>query len=95
MLIKDGNLVHSVDSASAGPNDNHQLGRNDNYQNPVTIAENDGDLYYSRFIQGAEGTVSAQKGAVAETDGGHGAKKEASYSSVSETLRRILSDPVT
>ncbi|TYH20700.1 hypothetical protein ES288_A05G451200v1 [Gossypium darwinii] len=74
-----------------------------NYQNAVTIADPDGDIYYTQFLQGGEGSAAsgggnAQKDILVENCGGYGfsGRKDVPFFSESgESLRAILSDPVT
>ncbi|XVE86067.1 hypothetical protein DITRI_Ditri18aG0006700 [Diplodiscus trichospermus] len=75
-----------------------------NYQNAVTIADPDGDIYYTQYLQGGEGSGGSgggngQKDIVVENGGGgcgFSGRKDVSFSSESgDCLRVILSDPVT
>ncbi|KAL6127985.1 hypothetical protein ACLB2K_071346 [Fragaria x ananassa] len=80
------------------PSNNHQLpGRLGSYQNAVRVAESsDGDMYYSQYLQGPEGSAAAQKDTVVENGCGFSGRKDALCSSESgDSLRAILSDPVT
>ncbi|XP_050385088.1 U-box domain-containing protein 62-like isoform X2 [Argentina anserina] len=80
------------------PGNNHQLpGRLGSYQNAVTVAESsDGDMYYSQYLQGSEGSAATQKDSVVENGCGFSGRKDALCSSESgDSLRAILSDPVT
>lgn len=48
-----------------------------NYQNAVTIADPDGDIYYAQFLQGGEGSAAsgggnAQKDILVGNGGGYG-----------------------
>ncbi|KAK9913862.1 hypothetical protein M0R45_037667 [Rubus argutus] len=83
----------------ASPSNNHdQLpGRLESYQNAVPVAESsDGDMYYSQYLQGSEGSAAAQKDLVVENGCGFSGRKDALCSSESgDSLRAILSDPVT
>lgn len=91
-------LMHSGDhnNARATANDNHQQGRSNQYHNAVTIADADGDLYYSQYLHGLEGLGNRQKGVGVENGCGGSGRKEGSYSTESgESLRMILSDPLT
>ncbi|GLT38450.1 hypothetical protein SLA2020_127000 [Shorea laevis] len=76
-----------------------QAGGESMYRNAVTIAEPDGDIYYSHYLQGVEGSSGGgEKDAIAENGGGAGfsGRKDVSFSCESgESLRTILSDPVT
>ncbi|GKU98264.1 hypothetical protein SLEP1_g11288 [Rubroshorea leprosula] len=95
-----------------------QVGRESNYQDTVTIAEPDGDIYYSHYLHAVDGSAAAaagggggggggagggggggeQKDAVVDNGGGCGfsGRKEVSFSCESgESLRAILSDPVS
>lgn len=56
----------------------------------VTVAEADGDVYYSPYLQGAEGSYGSGQKEGATMDGiGFG------ISGSGESLRAILSDPIT
>ncbi|KAL7253557.1 hypothetical protein ACSBR1_007983 [Camellia fascicularis] len=95
VLIKDCNVLHSGNdnsNARAILIDNHRQGRFNQYQNEVTIADPDRDLYHSYYLQGPEGLSNGQKGIVV----GFSGRKEGSYSSESgESLWVVLSDPLT
>lgn len=99
-------------NAKASPGENHhhhhhhyqkhhhhhdQQGRlGSNYQNAVTVAETNGDGYYSQYFQGPEGSAAGQKDLDAENCCGFSGRKDVSHSTESgESLRMILSDPVT
>lgn len=81
----------------------HGLRESNNYQNAVTIADPDGDIYYTQYLQGegaggSGGGGNGQKDIVVENGGGCGfsGRKDVSFSSESgDSLRAILSDPVT
>ncbi|KAI8564374.1 hypothetical protein RHMOL_Rhmol03G0176500 [Rhododendron molle] len=92
-------LMHSGNdnsNARATVNGNHQQGRSNQYHNAVTIADANGDLYYSQYLHGLEGPGSGQKGVGVENGCGGSGRKEGSYSTESgESLRMILSDPLT
>ncbi|KAK8574596.1 hypothetical protein V6N12_062286 [Hibiscus sabdariffa] len=76
-----------------------------NYQNAVTIADPDGDIYYTQYLQGGEGSAASGGGGNGHKDilvenGGGGCgfsgRKDVSFmSEAGESLRAILSDPVT
>ncbi|XP_015877575.2 U-box domain-containing protein 62 [Ziziphus jujuba] len=100
VLVKDGSIGQQTLSgnakASPSENNHHQQGRLGNYQNAVTVAEHDGDVYYSQFLQGSDGSVVGQKDLAVENGCGFSGRKDVSYSNESgESLRMILSDPVT
>ncbi|GMN41146.1 hypothetical protein TIFTF001_010369 [Ficus carica] len=98
-------------NAKASPAENHhhhhhhqkhhhhhdQQGRlGSNYQNAVTVAETNGDGYYSQYFQGPEGSAAGQKDLDVENCCGFSGRKDVSYLNESgESLRMILSDPVT
>nr|GMC59225.1 U-box domain-containing protein 62-like [Ipomoea batatas] len=66
-------------------------------RNAVTVADANGAIYYSQYLQGT-GVSSGQKDIVVIDNNGCGfsGRKEGSYSSESgEPLRAILSDPIT
>lgn len=81
-----------------------EVRESNNYQNAVTIADPDGDVYYTQYLQGGEGSGGSGGGngqkdiAVENGAGGCGfsGRKDVSFSSESgDSLRVILSDPVT
>ncbi|GFY84466.1 RING/U-box superfamily protein [Actinidia rufa] len=98
-MSKQGNFLqpgNDNSSVRVNSNDDHQRGPVNQYQNAVTIADPDGDLYYSQYLQGPEGSGCGQKGVVVENGCGFSGRKDSSYSSESgESLRVILSDPLT
>lgn len=65
--------------------------------NAVTIAEADGEMYYSQYLQGTGGSGAGGKDMGVENGCGFSGRKEISaFSSESgDSLRAILSDPVT
>lgn len=65
-------------------------------RNAVIIASVDGDMYYNQYLQGPEGSNAAHKEMGFENGCGFSGRKEAHYSNESgESLRTILSDPIT
>lgn len=65
-------------------------------RNAVTIASVDGDMYYNQYSQGPEGSNAGQKEMGFENGCGFSGRKEAHFSNESgESLRTILSDPIT
>ncbi|CAL5343758.1 unnamed protein product [Camellia sinensis] len=99
ILMKEGNVLQSGNDNSntrVNQNDNHGQRRVNQYQNMVTVADPDGDLYYSQYLQGGEGSGSGQKDVEVENGCVFSGRKEGLYSSESgESLRMILSDPLT
>ncbi|KAL3521315.1 hypothetical protein ACH5RR_019464 [Cinchona calisaya] len=73
--------------------------RNSEMRNAVTIADADGEMYYSQYLQGTVevGPNAGQKDAMVVSNGcGFSGRKEGLYLSDSgESLREILSDPLT
>ncbi|KDP21647.1 hypothetical protein JCGZ_03318 [Jatropha curcas] len=65
--------------------------------NAVTIAEPDGEMYYSQYLQATEGAGSGGKDVGVENGCGFSGRKESSSFSIEsgESLRAILSDAVT
>nr|GME12701.1 U-box domain-containing protein 62-like [Ipomoea batatas] len=81
------------------PKEIPNFGRNsgEEARNAVTVADTNGAIYYSQYLQGT-GVSSGQKDIVVIDNNGCGfsGRKEGSYSSESgEPLRAILSDPIT
>ncbi|XP_022146865.1 U-box domain-containing protein 62 isoform X2 [Momordica charantia] len=96
LLVKDGMVGPSASNAGATQSENHPQARLGNYPNAVTIAEPDGDAYYSQYLQGTEGSASGQKDLGMENGCGFNGRRDASISSEpGESLRTILADPVT
>ncbi|PNY02246.1 U-box protein [Trifolium pratense] len=97
ILGKDGEIVQLVHNNVSGATGEDQLReRLGKTQNSVTVAETDCEEYYSHYLQGGEGSPSVQKVMVDDNGCGFSGRKDAGYSSESgESLRSILSDPVT
>ncbi|GAB4832061.1 hypothetical protein Ancab_006081 [Ancistrocladus abbreviatus] len=97
MMMKDGRMVQTgADMNRASTSGSDQQRRVGHFQNSVTIAEPDGDMYYSQFIQGSEGSGQGQKDISGDNGCGFSGRKDGSLSSdPGESLRAILSDPVT
>lgn len=67
-------------------------------RNAVTIADADGEMYYSQYLQGTTevGSNSGQKEMAIDNGCGFSGRKDNAYSNESgESLRAILSDPLT
>lgn len=83
-----GQLVHT--------DEDHPRKRLGKCQSSVNVAETDCEEYYSHYLQGAEGSASMQKVMLDDNGCGFSGRKDVVYSSESgESLRAILSDPVT
>ncbi|XP_059627891.1 U-box domain-containing protein 62-like [Cornus florida] len=100
VMMKDDHIVQCENNTNnntrASPSVNDQQGRVSQYQNAVKIADPDGNLFYSQYLQGPEGSASGQKGTMVENGCGFSGRKDGSYSCESgESLRVILSDPLT
>ncbi|GFZ15109.1 RING/U-box superfamily protein [Actinidia rufa] len=72
-MSKQGNFLqpgndNSVVRANSN-DDNNQRGPVSQYQNAVTIADPDGDLYYSQYLQGPEGSGCGEKSVVVVENG--------------------------
>ncbi|KAK9124742.1 hypothetical protein Sjap_014344 [Stephania japonica] len=98
VLTKEGNAVHSVCSIRGGSGEQHQHqhqhqhGRVNHYDNAVTIAEP--DMYY--LLQGPDGSNLGHKDIGGESGSGYSGRKDVSLIMDSgESLRAILSDPIT
>lgn len=82
--MKEGNVGQSGNEGSV------------DVRNAVTIASVDGDMYYNQYLQGPEGSNAGQKEMGFENGCEFSGRKEGHYSSESgESLRTILSDPIT
>ncbi|CAI8598710.1 unnamed protein product [Vicia faba] len=96
VLGKDGEIVQMVHNHSSGTVGEDHCERLGKTQNSATVAETDCEEYYSHYLQGAEGSASVQKVMLDDNGCGFSGRKDAVYSSESgESLRAILSDPVT
>ncbi|RDX94196.1 U-box domain-containing protein 62, partial [Mucuna pruriens] len=96
LLGKDGGDIGQLvlSNVSGADEDQRQEGLGKS-PNSVTVAETDCEEYYSHYLQGAEG-ASVQK-VMGDANGcGFSGRKDVMHSSESaESLRAILSDPVT
>ncbi|OVA17286.1 hypothetical protein BVC80_1837g84 [Macleaya cordata] len=93
LLVKDGNVVYSANNIRGGST-SEQQGRVSHYENAITIAEP--ETYYSHFLEGAEGQTTVHKETARENGCGFSSRKDESFSMESgESLKTILSDPVT
>ncbi|XP_061368060.1 U-box domain-containing protein 62 [Gastrolobium bilobum] len=96
LLGKDGDIGQLVHNNASGTDEDHHRERLGKSQNSVTVAETDCEDYYSHYLQGTEGSASGQKVMVDDNGCGFSGRKDVMYSSESgESLRAILSDPVT
>ncbi|XP_023541871.1 U-box domain-containing protein 62 [Cucurbita pepo subsp. pepo] len=84
LLVKDGLVGSSGCNTGATRND----------PNAVTIAEPE-NAYYSQYLQGTEGSTSGQKDLAIENGCGFGRRDVSFSSEPEESLRAILTDPVT
>ncbi|XP_039038261.1 U-box domain-containing protein 62-like isoform X2 [Hibiscus syriacus] len=79
------------------------VGDGNTYQNAVTIADPSGDIYYTQYLQGGEGSAASggngQKDILVGNGGGgcgFSGRKDVPFMNESgESLRTIFSDPVT
>ncbi|XP_030540441.1 U-box domain-containing protein 62 [Rhodamnia argentea] len=97
VVVTDGNCGRAASDTRGSCGEIHQQRvRTGNFENAVTIAEPDGELYYSQYLQG-EGSGRGQKDVVAVDSGcGFSGRKDGLLSSDSgESLRDIFSDPLT
>ncbi|KAJ9539803.1 hypothetical protein OSB04_026309 [Centaurea solstitialis] len=75
---------------------NHQQTQLCQYQNAITVADPNGELYYSQYLRGVEGSGAGIKDMLVENGCGFSGRKDVSSSGGSgESLRVILSDPLT
>lgn len=77
--------------------DGSNIGQGQPRNNGVTIAVQDGDMYYPQYLQATEGSGSGGKDMGLDNSCGFSGSKEGySFSSESgESLRAILSDPAS
>ncbi|KAG9139506.1 hypothetical protein Leryth_024001 [Lithospermum erythrorhizon] len=84
---KEGNVI-------VGANGNERS--SSDLRNALTVAELGGEGHYAQYSKGAEGSNGGQKDIVAEKGVGPSGKKEGSHvTEPLESLRAILSDPLT
>ncbi|GAB4827704.1 hypothetical protein Ancab_034592 [Ancistrocladus abbreviatus] len=97
MIMKAGSVVHcGADMNRAGMGENDQQRRVGHFQSSVTIAEPDGDMYYSQFMQGSEVSGQVQKDIAGDNGCGFSGRKDGSFAGdPGESLRAIFSDPIT
>ncbi|XP_038892965.1 U-box domain-containing protein 62-like [Benincasa hispida] len=95
LVVKDGLVGSSGNDTGATQSENHPQGRLGNYPNAVTIAEHEGDAYYSQYLQSTEGSASGQKDLAMENGCGFGRRDVSFSGEPGESLRAILTDPVT
>ena len=91
LLVKDA----FVGSSGATQSENNPQGRLGNYPNAVTVAEPDSEAYYSQYLQSNEGSASGQKNLSMENGCGFGRRDVSFSGEPGESLRSILTDPVT
>ncbi|XP_076945967.1 U-box domain-containing protein 62-like [Bidens hawaiensis] len=88
--------VNDMNDVRSSPVENHQQGQLCHYQNALTIVDPNSELYYSQYRNGAEGSGSGFKDMLGENGCGFSGRKDISNAGGSgESLRRILSDPLT
>lgn len=97
LIMKDGGLLQPEGGMNRVSScENGQEGRIGNLQKLVTIAEHDGDMYYSQLLQGTEGPSQVQKDIAGDNGCTFSGRRDGSGSSdPAETLRAIFSDPIT
>lgn len=89
-------IGNDMNDVRANSNENHQQGQLCQYQNAITIADPTGELYYSQYLQGVEGSGTGLKDMLVENGCGFSGRKDVSNATGSgESLRTILSDPIT
>ncbi|XP_047182167.1 U-box domain-containing protein 62 isoform X2 [Vigna umbellata] len=97
LLGKDGGEIGQLvlSNVNGGGDEDHRQEGLGKSQNSVTVADTDCEEYYSHYLQGADG-ASGHKVMVDDGGCGFSGRKDAMYSTESgESLRNILSDPVT
>lgn len=90
VAVKDVTSVQA--NARTSSDEIQHQGHMGNYHNAVTIAEADGELYYAQYLRG---TTGGQKDGVESQCGFSGRKEAAFQSEFGDSLRSILSDPIT
>ncbi|KAI3508418.1 hypothetical protein L1887_23425 [Cichorium endivia] len=98
-VAKVGSILPSrndLNDSRPSSSENHHQGQVNDYQNAVALVDRDSDLYYSQYLHGAEGSGTGLKDLAVENGCGFSGRKDASYSTESgDSLRTILSDPLT
>ncbi|XXG40000.1 hypothetical protein AAC387_Pa01g0822 [Persea americana] len=92
VLVKDNGGIHSLNNFRGSLSEQHQQGRMNHYDNAIAIAEP--DLYY-HMLQGQDGATLAQKEIGGENGCGTGRKDTTFPIESGDSLRMILSDPIT
>ncbi|KAI7738687.1 hypothetical protein M8C21_030789 [Ambrosia artemisiifolia] len=91
--VKEGSVS---DVRTAKGIESHLQGQICQYQNAITVADPNGELYYSQLFNGVEGSGAGFKDMLVENGCGFSGRKSVSNSGGSgESLRTILSDPLT
>lgn len=91
-VMKVGNDLNDAKPSSS---ENHQQDTSQ-YPNAVPLVDRNCELYYSQYAHGPEGSGRGLKDNVVENGCGFSGRKDVSYSSESgDSLRVILSDPLT
>lgn len=90
--MKDNGGIHSLNNFRGSLSEQHQQGRMNHYDNAIAIAEP--DLYY-HMLQGQDGATLAQKEIGGENGCGTGRKDTTFPIESGDSLRMILSDPIT
>nr|GEU97779.1 transcription factor RF2b [Tanacetum cinerariifolium] len=87
------------DASNNDVRSNENVNANDQYHNAITVADPTGEMYYSQYLQGVEGSGSGAgfKEMLVENGPGFSGRKDGSSTSAGsgESLRAILSDPLT
>ncbi|KAJ9545618.1 hypothetical protein OSB04_025325 [Centaurea solstitialis] len=100
-VVKVGSIVPSrsdLNGVRPSLSENRSQGQVGEYQNnAVALVDRDGEMYYSQYLHGAEGSGAGLKDITAENGCGFSGRKDvSSYSGESgDSLRAILSDPLT
>lgn len=99
-VMKVGNSAPSgndLNDTRPSTSENHQQ-EPSQYQNAVALVDRDDELYYPQYLHGPQGLVSGSglKDMGFENGCGFSGRKDNSYSGESgDSLRSILSDPLT
>ncbi|KAK2982410.1 hypothetical protein RJ640_026253 [Escallonia rubra] len=82
--------------ANSGDNQQQERVSDGQYNHAMTIADVEGELYYTQLLQGPAGSPARQKDVGVENGCGFSGRKDVSYASESgDSLRAILADPLT
>ncbi|XP_071732248.1 U-box domain-containing protein 62-like isoform X2 [Rutidosis leptorrhynchoides] len=95
-MSADGSDGNDINDARPSSSENH-VQELSQYPNALALVDRNGDLYYSsQYLHGTEGSGLGAKDPTVENSCGFSGRKDGSYSGEpGDSLRKILSDPIT